>query len=224
MSIYDVDFNKMGRLLLPPDKRGVYTKALVKSLLSPMQWLRDLWLGSYRIGSSAAPYIATTVYIKGDRVVYKYAVYESLLSGTLNIDPLDTAHWVKVQDNFIGVEERIKYNGSVIMLTWALNKYFGTVFRQPNNVSDIYLQMHNKPTSVFVVGADEVDSSVVYANTSSEFVVNAYSFGSYANMTIWFPVAVYDALDSDPANRDKIVRNFADLYVVAGIIYNINTY
>jgi hypothetical protein len=224
MSIYDVDYSTAGKQLLPPDKRHYNMVAWVKALLKPMQWLRDLWLGSYRTGSTDAPYLITTTYNIGDRVVYKYAVYESVVNNNLGNDPLNTAYWVKVQDNFIGVMERVQYNGAVIILTYALNKYFGTVFRQPNNVSDIYITANAKPTAVFVVGFSEGESSKVYSTASSEFVINSYTFSAYVNMAIHIPLAVYNALDSDPANREKIVRNFADQYIVAGITYEVITY
>jgi hypothetical protein len=131
---------------------------------------------------------------------------------------------MKVQDNFIGVDERVKYNGHVILLEYALNKYFGTTFRQPPNVSDIYLETFTKPKAVFVVGGGESNSSVTYFNRSSEFVINGYSFAAFHNMAIWVPLAVFNALDTDPDNREPIIRNYADQYIVAGITYEVKTY
>ncbi len=223
MSIYDVTFSKFGTQMLPPDKRGRFMRAYVACVLTPMQWINDLFR-EYRKGSTAPPYLTSTTYAIYERVVYRYAVYESLQSGNLNNDPLNTAWWMKVQDNFIGVDERIKYSGHKLNLEYALNRYFGTTFRQPPNQSDIYIITHPKPASVFIVGADDDNSSIVFATTSSEFVLNEYSFSDFINMTIRVPQAVYDALDIDPANREAIVRNFADRYVVAGIIYNVETY
>lgn len=224
MSIYDIDYAQAGQQLLPPDKRFYEMSAWVKALLEPMQWLADLWLGSYKNGSTAPPYLNTTTYGKGDRVIYKYSVYESVINGNLGNNPLNIAYWTKVQANFIGVDERLQYNGNVLVLTYALNKYFGTVFRQPNNVSDIYLTANAKPTKVFEVGYTEAQSSRVYANTSSEFVINLYTFEAYTNLSINVPLAFFNALDSDPNNREKIIRNFADLYIAAGITYKVITY
>lgn len=224
MGLYDINYAVVGQQLLPPDKRSKPMTAWVKAMLAPLQWLRDVRIGMYRDGSTNPPYLTTTTYGKGDRVIYRYAVYESIVGANLGNNPLNTAYWVKIQDNFIGVLERLKYNGTVLTLTYALNKYFGTTFRQPNNVSDIFLTANVKPIAVFVVGATESQSSKVYANTSTEFVVNAYSFSSYTNMKIHVPVAVYTALDTDVANRERIVRNFADQYIVGGVTYTIVTY
>lgn len=224
MSIFQVNYTNVGQQVLPPDKRGSNMMAWVAALLSPIQYLHNLRMGSYKFGDHSAPYLISTTYSKGTFVLYKYAIYESLVNGNIGNDPLNTTYWAKVLDNFIGVDERVLYNGNVLILTYALNKYFGTVFRQPNNVSDIFITVNSKPVPPFVVGDSENNSSKVYANTSSEFVINAYTFADYTNMTIWVPQAVYDALDTDPANREKIIRNFSDKYIIAGITYLVDTY
>lgn len=224
MGLYDVNYTDVGQQLLPPDKRYPGQSAWVKCFLFALQYLRDLALGMWRLGSTDLPYDAAFTYAKGARTIFKYAVYESLVDLNIGNDPLDTNFWVKVMDNFIGTEERVKYNGHALILTYALNKYFGTTFRQPNSVSDIYLVRNMKPAAPFIVGATESESSVAYANNSSEVVINAYAFTGYTNMTIFVPLAVYNALDTDPANREQIVRNFADKYVIAGITYDVQTY
>lgn len=223
MSIFDVDFKKAVARLLPPDKRGIRMKAWLSALMSPIQWVRDLWFGDYRTGTTAQEYLPTTTYAKYDRVIYGFAVYESL-TDTNNAIPSNPVSWQLVQNNFIGLSERILYTGHTLVLTYALNKRFKTHFRQPPAVSDIWIDTHTKPLSVFVIGGSEANSSKIFSNTSSEFVIDAYSFSAYVNMTIWVPVAVYLALDPLPINCDKIIRAFADQYIVAGIIYSVSTY
>lgn len=224
MGLFDIDFNKMGNALLPPDKRMPFQKAWVKVILSPLQWLRDTLFGDYKTGATYPPYSALTVYAKYERVIFRYSVYESLAEMNGGNDPLDTNYWMLTQENFIGVDERIKYNGHALELTNALNKYFGTTFRQPPNVSDIYLHANSRPLSVFIVGGSNANSSVVYRNRSAEFIINDYTFAGFVNLTINVPLAVYNALDTDPANREQIIRNFADRYIAAGIKYEVNTY
>lgn len=223
MSFYDVDYSKVGPQLLPPDKRGSLLIRLVAAFLTPVQWLRDLSLGSYRVGPAAQDWLSTTTYAKYDQVVYNIFVYVSLKDGNTDI-PTDTSSWLVIQTNFIGMSERILYNCRTLVLTYALNKRFKTVFRQPPNVSDIYIGTFAKPVSVFVVGGVEANSSKVYTIGSSEYVIDSYSFADYVNMTIYVPVAIYNALDPVPANREIIIRSYADKYMAAGIIYTITTY
>lgn len=221
-TIYDIDFSKLGVQVLPPDKRFTRQAAWQKVILSPLQYLRDLWFGSYRTGSEAPVYAAGT-YAKYDQVVYNKAVYESLIDGNTN-PPTDTASWKLVQTNYIGLYERITYNGQKLVLEYAMNKWFGTTFRQPPLVSDIYININTLSIPVFVVGATESESSVVYTTGSSEFVINSYSVAVQYNFTIFCPVAVYDALDPLMINNEKIFRAFVDKYVPAGITYEITTY
>lgn len=220
MSIYDVDFSKVGPRLLPPDKRFPVMNAWIKVFLSPIQWVRDLWLGEYRTGSTAQNWLSTTTYAKYDRAIQNTIVYESLISGNNQV-PTNTAAWQVVQANFIGLSERILYTGQTLTLTYALNKRFMTVFRQPPNISDIYISNNNLGAFPFIVGADEQSSSDIFYQTSSEFIIDGFSFTGRYNFAINMPTAVYNALDPLPANCDKIVRAFVDKYLPAGITYQI---
>jgi hypothetical protein len=224
MSIYDVNFKQVGLQLLPPDKRNKRTVGYLLSLLNPLQWVRDLWFGDYRTGSIGLPWLSTTTYTAGERVTFKGSAYESLVLGNVNNNPTDVNYWLKIQRNFIGIEERLTYTGNLLIFTYAINKYFGSHFRQPNNVSDIYVSANVKPPSVFIIGYNETGSSKVYSYESSEFVIDAYNFADYFNMSIHVPLAVYNSLDTDPLNCEKIIRNFADRYIIAGVIYKIETY
>jgi len=221
-TIYDIDFSKFAPQMLPPDKRYTRSVAWLKILLSPIQYLRNLYFGSYRTGSTVIVYAPGT-YAKYVQVRYNKIVYESLKNGNVDL-PTVTASWKVVQQNFIGLSERIYYNGQKLTLEYGMNKWFGTTFRQPNNQSDIYITNNALAISVFRVAADEDSSSVVFNETSSEFVINDYSFAVTFNFTINCPVAVYNALDATAQNREKIFRAFVDKYVPAGITYNIVTY
>jgi len=223
MSIYDVDLNKIAVQTAPPDKRYPLMVAWLKVLIKPIQWLRDLWMGSYRTGSSAVAWIVGATYSKYDRVLYKQKVYESLTDNNTDA-PYVQSSWMVIQDNFIGVFERVLYTGNKLIFEYAINKYFGSVFRQPPGVSDIYLTVAAKPSSVFIVGGTEQTSSIVYATTSSEFVINSYTFNPFYNLTIHVPLALYNSLDPDSLNCEKIIRNYADQYIIAGILYTVVTY
>lgn len=223
-TIYDIDFTKFVPRMLPPDKRFTRTVAWVNVLLSTVQYLRDIWFGSYRTGSTAPTWVNTDPYPKYALVKYSNkVVYESLVDNNTAV-PTDTTKWRVAQQNFIGLSERITYNGQKLVLEYAMNKWFGTTFRQPPNVPDIYIGINSIPVAVFRCGGVEDISSVSYGNTSSEFVINSYSLVLPSNFTIHCPVAVYNALATTADQREKIFRAFVDLYVPAGITYSIVTY
>lgn len=223
MSIYDIDFSKVGPRLTPPDKRYPVMTAWIKALLAPMQWVRDLWFGSYRTGSTANPYVSSTTYSKYDRVIQNTIVYESLINGNTS-NPNVATSWMIVQQNFIGLSERLLYTGITLTLTYALNKRFVTIFRQPPNQSDIWISNNVVGVYPFIFGYTEQQSSSFYARTTTEFFINSYSFTGRYNFTINMPLAVYNALDPLPANRLTIVQAFVNRYLPSGITYNVVTY
>jgi hypothetical protein len=220
--IFDINFDQFAVDTIPPDKRSVSNVALIRGLLRAAQWCRNLILGTYKVGFVPGDY-SPGAYNKYDQVVYKQVVYESLVASNSAL-PTDTTKWRIIQQNFIGADERIKFNGTKLIAEYALNKWFETNFRQPPAVSDIYLTTNLVSAPVFRFGLTESVSSSVGRTTSSEFVGNNYDFLDVHNFSIHMPLAVYDALDSNPANRDAIVRNFFDKYVTVGIFYNIVTY
>ena len=218
-TIYDIDFNQQSIDLLPPDKRDPQPLALVKSLLTPVQWCRDLVLGTFKTGSSAPAYSAGT-YNKYDKVKYNKSIYEALVT-TANI-PTVTTDWMLIQPNFIGVDERIKYNGQKIILEWALNVEFDGVFRQPATGlnSDIYISNIAPVLAGFRIGLDESGTSVssIGQTTSSDSIGGRYPFIQVNNFQINIPAALY-ALTNDPA-----IRNFVDKYIPISLNYLIVSY
>lgn len=221
MSIFNVNFTNFGNEQLPPDKRNSRLSKLVFSLLSQIQYLRDIIVGTYMNGATYAAW-AAAAYSLGARVTYKHSVYESLING--NIDTPPSVNWFQVQQNAIGITEQNLYTTQKISLEYALNRWFGTNFLQPPLQSDIYLTLNNALAAPFTIGATEANSSQVYLDHSSAPVVNVYSTTALPNLNINIPIAVWTALDSIPSNRNTYVSAFVNQYLAAGITYTIQTY
>ena len=222
-TIYDIDFKKLAVQILPPDKRFTNNIAFARLILTPIQYLKDLWFGTWQVGDISPQWTNSVPYTKYARVQYRKTVYESLINNNSDLPTVVTS-WAVVQPNFIGMSERILYNGQLLVLTYALNKWFGTTFRQPNAVSDIYILNNATPITPFRSATVEALSSVVYQTYSLDYIYNNPQFAAPINFTIFCPVAVYNALDTTLLNNDKIFRNFANRYVPAGITYIIQTY
>jgi hypothetical protein len=222
-NLYDITFNNRAIDIASPDKRGPNHIALLQALLSVLQWCRDLIFGSYKVGATAPAWVSAP-YSQYSMVTYKNAVYYSLISSNTSTPGTD-GNWLLIQNNFIGVDERILYNGTKLILEYALNRWFKTVFRQPGGSnSDIYLTTNSTPVGIFVAGLTSRNSSSVYTHTSSEFVINGFSFAASYGLTVNIPIAVYNALAATNTDRDKVVRNFVNKYVTTGVSYNIITY
>lgn len=222
--IYDLDTDQQVVELLPPDKRFTITVSWLQAVLkSSVHWLRDNTLTRYRQGSADPQYVPGT-YAYGAYVKFQKAVYVSLIANNTD-NPTVTTSWYQVQNNFIGINERILYNGQRIILEYALNKWFGTIFRQPGSIrSDIYLVTNPQPVSNFLIGYSYRNSSYFYKNRSTEYIINDYSFNRIANLTINVPFGTYNSLEENNTNRDNVIRSFVDQYIAAGITYSINPY
>lgn len=226
MSIFNIDFNQKAAELLPPDKRQSAFLAWVKSLFTPMIYNRTRIFNDYKLGVFGLyPVWAAGTYDKGDRVIYlpDGRVYEALYDGVTSA-PTDTTLWLLYQMDFIGVDERLMYNGEKVVLEYALNKRFNTTFRQPNDVSDIYIGTNPSGIFPFIVGGVEDISSSVFLDYSEQFIIDDYTFGEVVNFAIYVPIATWTDLSTDVDARDKIIRGFVDLYNIVGTTYNIITY
>lgn len=213
--IYLIDFfNKMFELL-PPDKRGMVNYSWVKAIGSPIEYMRNKILVDYKTGSSYADWVSGT-YAKGEIVTYKKVLYESKVDG--NTDTPPSNNWSLYLNSFIGSDDRIKYNGQKVVLEYALNQYYKTFFRQPNLVSDIYIETLGYTLQGFLIGQTEPYCSTVGQTTSSGFVGSLTPFLQTYNFKIWFPTAVY------AATNEQEVRNFVNKIIPISLNFSISTY
>jgi hypothetical protein len=225
MSFYNISYDQKAVELLPPDKRGPINVSWVRARFKELRYLRDKILGDYKEGADYPLWSNSFDYTVGDKVIYGQGVYVSLVDANTDV-PTFTSSWELYQDIFIGVDERVKFNHCKLVLEYALNKRFHGNFVQPPNDgdSDIYIQTNGTNASVFVVGGDESNSSVFYADKSDEVIINAYSSAFQYNFTIYVLTSIWTALASDDTTREKIIRSFVDQYNTIGIFYDIQTY
>ena len=218
---YDINYNQQIIELLPPNKRYRNTIAwLTDCMASTLQYLRDAVLGDYRQGSSATAWAAGT-YARKAKVVYKMGVYVSLVDNNTDTPGL-TDNWYLQQTFYIGLEERILYNGNNLVLTYALNKWFGTTFRQPGTgTSDIYITTNQVAQPFFLVGYTEAVSSAVGFDGSDQFVVSDYSFSPQYNATVYVPNILIASLGSSAI---ALLTSFINMYIYAGLTFKIVGY
>lgn len=218
--IYHIIYSLVWEKILPPILRSTKHLEWGKVLTKPLQWLNDLNWDEY-IGINLTVYFdIATNYNKGDKVYGDdRAIYEAL-SNTIGNPLSDDVIWLKVLDNHIGVRERVKYNSQKILFEFALNRWFN-VLAAPL----IYIQNNTIYTGTMVMDRSSTDSSVIArdSNYSQSYMGNNPAYNNIA-FTIFVPLAVFNALAATNTERENIIRNFADKYVLAGIIYDVQTY
>jgi hypothetical protein len=239
MPTYDYNISQATRELLPPSKRKTNNLAYLGAPGYVLQRYHTLFFNLYANGNMALDWTSGGTYKYEDQVRYtensRYnnRIYELTnkagITGLTTPPSDDTVNWILVQNNFIGVSERARYAAPKVVIEYALNKWFKTTFRQPPLVSDIFLTKELVDNQTFVIGATEEESSAIAYNDqlqksfiSDEYITNKHKFA------INIPLAVYDSLTTQPSGfsntKDKIIRSFADNYVMGGITYTIITY
>jgi len=158
--------------------------------------------------------------------------------------PLIATPWVLRCASFIGATERASYTGNCIVLTAALNRQFGTTFRQPpwpapyggsgtwggggtGDGSDIYITNEEPIITSFVSSLTEATTSDVYLNGTGDtgvFDISVYNTGSTYNFIVNIPAAVYASINSNPTIANSIINGFLTPIVPAGITWSINPY
>ena len=190
--------------------------------------------GTFQYGNAAALYNPVTAYAVGNQVKYTdKAIYQCWVASTGNL-PTNTNYWFKIQDKFVGIEPRMKYNAQHLLFEWALNEWFGTTFVNTPSASDIFISGSGVSLDAFYVGISPTESSyVVYDEPEATAYIQALDLTTAGiSFTINVPISVANALTTETANtvpnisanRENIIRQIADLYNYAGITYNVITY
>ncbi len=215
MPIFDLDIEPVLVEQLPPDKRYTKNIAWLKALAKPLQWAHNLLFKSYYEGATCPDYAPGT-WNKYQQVIYQKKVYESLIDDNTDAPTADT--WMLIQDDFVGLKQRVKYNGQRLVLEFALNKEFNTTFRQPPAQSDIYITNLAPVPVGFLVGSTEPFCSSVGQSTASDYIGGSYPLSYINNFQINIPAAAL-ALTNESA-----IRNYVNRYLPAGLNFTIQSY
>lgn len=223
MGIYIYSVNFISEKLLPPAIRGVKHLSWLKVILKPIQTLWEYIFVDYKDGSNYSIYDNSTAYSKWQRVVYfDKRVYECIQDTTPGINCDDIDYWNKINDNFIGASERVRYSSQKITFEYALNKWFFV----PDTDPQIYIVNNIIAGSGFIMGATGLYSSAMASSSvfSTSFMGTTYSLVTSYDYTIYVPILVFNAQGTTIANREQSIRNFADKYNLVGMSYNVVTY
>ncbi len=225
MAIYDYNTNTVGEQLTPPVLRMPKFLAWLYTLVKPIQNLHDLIFSDYKIGNVYSSYNNATTYNFGERVQYlDKAIYEvtytdinGIAGNVTGVIPTNTIFWTKVNDVFIGTDERVKYSAQKILFEQALNTFFIT--------SGIYIQNNFASIgNVFVMDTTSEESSIIsYSNDyQPDFMdYSAIYLNNIYDYTIYVPITFYTSLG---VQADTLITTYANKYNLAGMQFNIITY
>jgi len=185
---------------------------------------------SFKNGFNVITWNVATNYALGDTVRFGVSVYEALVANVGIIPSSDEDTWLLVEKEFIGADERNKYNAGKMLFEYVLNRYLNTT---ATTVPLIYITTNTIDVNGFYMGADgDGTYGELGVNTNqNDFLGTSYTLTQYA-FTIYVPIALSNSFTSEAAdvapaistNRENIVRGVADKYNLAGLLYNVITY
>lgn len=223
MSFYEFDTNKINEELTPPQLRRPRQLSWLNVLSYPLQWLRDWFFDTYIGGANYATWSGIVFYSAYERVIHSDGcVYEAMVANVAKNPSNNPDTWYKLQDTFIGVDERLKYNSQIIVYEYALNRWF----RNIGATDQIYI-VNNETSSDSMLLANTSNISSLMANDpafSQYYMGNTYSPSAQYDYTIMFPAALFATLGATVQDQENAVRNIANKYNMAGMSYNIITY
>ena len=241
MSIYDIAFDQKTIDLLPPKKRTPVTLAYLKVFGDKLQYLHGIIFTDYADGNSLLAWNPVSAYAQGTRVYHTdNKVYEALVAIPLGPNPMPTLQpdkWVRITNDYRGVRERMHYTGQKLTLEYALNRFFRTTFRQPDDAvfptpSDIYITELALLNSFFHTQDADQGSPVQDDNNTfvQEFIIDDNSAANAVVRIIHVPDSGasprpgwWTAFNVDGYGDQKI-RALVDVYNIAGVLYQIQTY
>ena len=224
MDFYDIDTNYVSEQLTPPKLRNNKFLAWLKVLLKELNFFNTLFY-NYRANTTYTDFDIATTYTINDIVIYEdkcVYCYINSVSTAGNL-PNNVLYWNKIQTNFIGVNNRINGSAQNILFEYMLNRYFRVSSVDPQ----IYIQNTTIFTTPFIMANTGTYSSSMPINSNNQinYLGNAYTYTSNTyDYTIYVPSAFFLTLGSTTINRENAIRNFADLYNLAGMSYQVLTY
>lgn len=232
--LYNLDYGGVVDNILPPNYRKDKTKSFLRSLTSPLQWLRDTFFDNWYTSQDYPFYDGTGFYNvvnEGTKIRFlDNSVWETLVDN-VNAQVYNpsigqttsggTQVWRFVQDVHIGFEERSQYNNQKIMMEYLLNRHFKT--DETPLANEIYILNYDYLPEPWIIGQTEVESAYVQQNSINSFnyiTENDETVDNY-DYTIFVPIEITAQLGT---NWQDIISNVVDKYNFLSIRYNFITY
>jgi hypothetical protein len=207
MAIYDFSLSTFIEQLTPKFYAFNANLYWQKSLLKPIDWLKNNLFEFYAKGLTRTLWNIATPYTVGTIVRFDEGLYECLIANTG--ESLTSEYWYKIQEDRIGLYTRLNFRNNKKVFEYALNNRFYSSGINITNVTN---------ANPFYVGISE-SSTIGISNSSLNVpLTNAYNLFDF---TINVPTAIYSGLGT---NAEKIIRAQADKINMAGMNYNIATY
>lgn len=241
MFSYVINFFNFWINLLPNNKRFNIFNSWGKVLMTPLDYLQTntfYWwtYNEYETIGTSIFWNSLDTYLVGDYVVgldnYLYLCIQDTSAGDL---PTNTDYFTKINNDFVGVFAKLKYDSRIGMYEKALNVALGYGDTLPNppyqntlNTNDrptVYIDTNDTDSDLFLVSPTVTDTALVALDgiTSQDFVglpPTSYNQNSY---TIYYDSTLVPS-DYTTIEWENKIKSIADTINLAGLQYNIESY
>lgn len=239
---YVINFFNFWINLLPNNKRFTRFNSWGNVLMTPLDYLQTntfyYWAyNEYNHNGDVLIWNSSDTYSVGDYVAgldnYLYLCIQNTTAGDL---PTNTDYFTKINNDFVGIFAKLKYDSRIGMFEKALNIALGypmsgipnPPFQNTLNVNDrpiVYIDTNDTDSDLFLVGTIATDTSLIAFDsyTSQDFVglePASYNQNSY---TIYYDDAEVPA-DYNTTEWENKIKSIADTINLAGLKYNIQSY
>lgn len=231
MGLFNFNKEQIASDLTPNNKR---VSGFLRFLYGLLEGVKDIFFLSEKSYSGYTDVIdihnIVSTYSEG-QIVQDLAsgiVYESLIN--FNTDTLDnTSSWRKISASNIGMGESVKYNASIITLTYALNKRYQTTFQDDPSVaySDINIINIADGLDMFQIGGVEANSSYINAanpDSSDGYICAANTTSYQQGFTVSVPSGWWITYFSTFTDCENSIRNYLKPLVPIGLFYEVTDY
>lgn len=230
LKILTVNFIDTWYKLLPVNLRQERHVAWGRVLLFPLVRLFYYFKYYFVNKGNFNFYDDTVVYMPGTFVIDKknqnlyLVIKQTITSPALKLT--DTEYFIKYQDNFLSINQRILSNTQKVIYENILNESFKWPYN-PNDVSphtSIYIDNINMSKNLnFYLGDWLNDDGFAYMELHWMDAQDGYD-PDYYYYTIYVPDALWITLGINDAEREKVIRQVANKFNIYYVPYRVVNY
>ena len=161
-------------------------KAWIVTIAKPLSLLHSILLLRFWDGDNSAKYNNANAYLVGNTVRFRNKIYLCVKDAAIGVTPTNTLYWVKMLDSWIGLKERLHYNGQVIILEFLLNRWFEF------DPQLIYIENLDTSVGTFVIGETELESGDIgYSETTTtSYITEDFTDVLKDNFVVNYPSSI----------------------------------
>lgn len=228
-SLTYIDLQLQAKNTNVPILRQAKMTALINNFIAPQIKKQGDIKDNLLAGVVYSAWLNNVNYALGDRVTVVRNSYECIVPN-INNYVTDPNYWYQVNDDNIGITEKLNYNCGLLQLEYVLNNRFNTITSilppYNNTVGNIYITTNPVYPKIAWIGRNNSLSSYIKSKNSTKFFYHTDAFTSLPlpNYYIHVPNLILTLIGASTLNGQQVIRNEVDKYNAVGLTYDVVHY